>query len=190
MQILRFRALIVAAAVSLIYFLMVRYTPIKPRGDGLRAVFLVLGLWGVFSYWKPVREALLAQPAALNAYGSLTGQHLYAMAVFLLCWAVVTNTAWGLFWRLAGQPAYLINNPFFDFWVVLGIVAMIIIVSVPNLFGKGVPPRDKVQLGALWAFTFVFVAWLTIERPDLEWLAVKIRPLVDYGYEYDSDMTP
>ena len=33
----------------------------------------------------------------------------------------------------------------------------LIAVTVPDLFGKGVPPRDKLQLGGVWMAMFVVV---------------------------------
>ncbi|WP_082172944.1 hypothetical protein [Methylobacterium platani] len=179
MRVFRYRALMALVAVVLVYSLLVPAIPIRPRGDGLRAIFLILSGWGIFAYWRPFRTAMTTE-------GWPSGPYLYATMIFLFCSALNLNIAFGLFWRLAGQPAHLVNNPFFDFWVVLGIIALAIAVTVPDLFGKDVPPRDKIQLGAVWSAMFILVVYLTLVRPDLSSLADLVRPITDHGYEYDD----
>lgn len=178
MGMFRYRAFWSLILILVVYTLFVKVTPIRPRGDGLRAVFLVLSGWGVFAYWRPFKRAMATE-------GWPDGPLRYAVMIFLFCAAINLNAATGLFWRLAGQPAYLINNAIFDFWVVLGSLGLLIAVTVPNLFGKGVPPLDKLQLGAVWLTMFALVAYLTLVRPDLEPVAQAVRPYLDSGYEYD-----
>ena len=78
------------------------------------------------------------------------------------------------------------NNPLFDLWVVLGSIALLIAVAVPDLFGKGVPPSDKLQLGFVWSVMFAMVLYAVLARPDMSWLADRMRPITDYGYGYDD----
>lgn len=181
MRVFRFRLLWAFIGGTLAYALLVKVAPIRPRGDGLRAVFLVLSGWGMVTYWRPFRRALTWEgwpPPSL----------LYAVMAWLICTAININCTMGLFWRLSGQPAFLINNPVFDFWVVLGIMALLIAVTVPDLFGKDVPPRDKIQIGSVWLMMFALVCYLTLVRPDLDPLADTIRPWLDSGYEYQPDI--
>jgi hypothetical protein len=74
----------------------------------------------------------------------------------------------------------------FDFWLVLASCAMGIAVMVPDLFGRDVPPRDKVQLGSVWLVLFVFVFWLVVSRPDMRPAADALRPWLDFGQNYKS----
>ncbi|MGY2052980.1 hypothetical protein [Methylobacterium sp. JK268] len=171
-----------AFVIVLLYIGLVRVTPIKPRGDGLRAVFLILSGWGMFAYWRPFRRAMAIE-------GWPTGPYLYAVMIFLFCLASNLNASIGLFWRLAGQPPYLVNNAIFDFWVVLASLALVIAVTVPDLFGKDVPPRDKLQLGSVWLVMLVVVLYLSLIRPDLSGLAEWMRPWLDSGYDYTFDDT-
>ncbi|ACL61247.1 hypothetical protein [Methylobacterium nodulans] len=179
-RVFEYRMLWTLLVVAASYVLLVTLTPIVPRGDGLRAVFLVLSGWAAFAYWRPAKAAILTR-------GWPDGPHLYALMIFLFCVGLTLNCAIGLFWRLSGQPAHPINNPFFDLWVVFGVVALVISITVPDLFGKGVPPRDKVQLGTMWMGMVVLVVWLVMQRPDLSPLAELVRPITDSGYEYAHD---
>ncbi len=49
MRVFRYRALMALVAVVLVYSLLVPAIPIRPRGDGLRAIFLILSGWGIFA---------------------------------------------------------------------------------------------------------------------------------------------
>ncbi|WP_018261869.1 hypothetical protein [Methylobacterium sp. WSM2598] len=179
MQFFRYRALIVIFVIVALYVVVVRITPIRPRGEGLRAIFLILSGWGMFAYWRPFRKAMLTE-------GWPSGPYLYAVMIFLFCAGININCATALLWRLSGQPAHLVNNPIYDFWVVLGIIAVAIAVTVPDLFGPDVPPRDKLQLGTVWLIMFVMVSYLVLVRPDLGDFADALRPLTDRGYEYED----
>lgn len=180
MRVIRYRALMVLVTVVLVYASMVYTIPIRPRGDSLRAIFLILSGWGMFAYWRPFRRAMMTE-------GWPSGPYLYATMIWLFCAGLNLNCAFGLFWRLSGQPAFLVNNPFFDIWVVMGCIALAIAVTVPDLFGKDVPPRDKLQLGAIWSIMLILVVYATLVRPDLSGLADVLRPYLDHGYEYTYD---
>lgn len=163
------------------YIITVAITPYTPRGTALRGIFLVLSGWGCFAYWRPFWNVVKSK-------GWPDGAGLYAIMVFLFCTSVNVNIANALFWRGAGQPYFLINNALFDLWIVLGIGALTIAVSVPDLFGKDVPPRDKIQLGTAWLVMFVLVLYLVTVQPDLRPLAEMVRPLYDSGHTYgDAD---
>ena len=180
MRLFRFRAFWSLVLVIIVYLVFAKVTPIRPRGESIRAILLVLSGWGMFAYWRPFKIAIRSE-------GWPVGEYWMAVAVFLVCAAINFNCAVAIFWRLAGQPAFLVNNAVYDFWIVLGIVALAIIISVPNLFGKGVPPVDKIQLGAAWLCMFLLVSYLVVVRPNLDPLADAVRPWLDSGYNYDPD---
>ena len=159
------------------YILLVFITPYGARGAAIRGIFLVLSGWGMFAYWRPFWNAA-------SKRGRAGGADLYAIMVWLFCASVNVNISNALFWRLSSQPYFLINNSFFDFWIVLGIIALAIAISVPDLFGKDVPPRDKIQLGAVWLVMFVLVLYLVTVQPDLRPFAEMVRPLYDSGHSY------
>lgn len=180
MRVFRFRVFWALVLVVLAYVVFAKVTPIRPRGESIRAILLVLSGWGMFAYWRPFRLAVRSE-------GWPSGEYWYAVAVFLICAAINLNCAVAIFWRLAGQPAFIVNNALYDFWIVLGIVSLAIVISVPNLFGKGVPPIDKIQLGAAWLCMFLLVSYLVVVRPNLDPLADAVRPWLDNGYNYDPD---
>ncbi|MEH3117047.1 MAG: hypothetical protein PGN25_05390 [Methylorubrum populi] len=72
----------------------------------------------------------------------------------------------------------------FDFWIVLGICALAIGVTVPDLFGKDVPPGDKLRLGVSWLAMAGLVTYLVLAQPDLRPVAEAARPYIDMGHDY------
>jgi hypothetical protein len=180
MRLFRFRAFWSLVLVIIVYLVFARVTPIRPRGESIRAILLVLSGWGMFAYWRPFKMAILSD-------GWPDAPGWYAIAIFGICAAINFNCAVAIFWRLAGQPAFLVNNAVYDFWIVLAIVVFAILVSVPNLFGKGVPPLDRIQLGSAWMVMFLLVSYLVLVRPNLDPLADAVRPWLDNGYNYEPD---
>lgn len=176
-RVFEYRAAWTLAAIVLGYWALAALTPYAERGTGLRGVFLVLSGWGMFAYWRPAWRALTTR-------GWPSGELLYAVMVFMFCASVNLNMAMVSVWRLSGQPAFMINNALFDFWIVLGICALTIGVTVPNLFGSGVPPRDKITLGTAWLVMFSVVFYLVLVQPDLRPLAEVLRPALERGYDY------
>ena len=165
------------AFVVFFYALTVLTIPYVSRGIALRGLLLVLSWWGILAYWRPFYRAITSR-------GWPDGATLYGVMVWAVCASYNLNIAIALIWRGAGQPAYLVNNALFDFWIVLAVSAMVLAVTVPDLFGKDVPPQDKVRLGAGWALALFFVTGLIILQPDLRPLAEMLRPLLDSQHEY------
>lgn len=159
------------------YTALVFTVPYQARGTGLRGVFLILAFWGTIAYWRPAWKAVIAA-------GRPRGELLYALMVWLGCASYVLNMAIATLWRLSGQPYYIINNAVFDGWIVLGICALVIGVTVPNLFGKDVPAEEKLRLGFAWLAMFSVVAYLVFVQPDLRPVAEAIRPYIDMGHDY------
>lgn len=159
------------------YAFTVLVIPYTSRGLALRGLLLILSWWGLLAYWRPFWRAI-------SHRGWPDGGMLYGVMVFAVCASYNVNIAIALIWRSSGQPAYLVNNALFDFWIVLGILAMTLAVTVPDLFGKDVPPKDKVRLGSAWALAFFLVTFLIIIQPDLKPIAELLRPMLDSNHEY------
>ena len=178
MRVFRFRAFWCLLIAVVGYIVFTKITPIRPRGEAIRAIPLVLSGWGIFAYWPSFKLAMRSEGWPLPEYRM-------SIFIFLICAALNLNCAVALFWRLSGQPAFLINNSLYDFWIVLAGIALTVAISVPNLFGKGVPPLDRVQLGAAWTAMFLLVSYLVLARPNLDPLADLVRPWLDNGYNYE-----
>jgi hypothetical protein len=177
-RVFSYRSAWALAGVIAFYLLLVKAIPFAPRGTALRGIFLVLSGWGMYAYWRPAWRALTTRD------GWPSGPLLYALMVWLFCSSYNFNIAIATVWRLSGQPYYMINNSVFDFWLVLGICALAISISVPNLFGKDVPPQDKLQTGVVWLSMFALVMYLVLARPDLRPFAELMRPWLDTGHDY------
>jgi hypothetical protein len=159
------------------YAVLVKFASYADRGTALRATLLVVSGWAMFAYWRPFWRAVTTR-------GWPGPSTLYAVMVFVSAAAINVNVAIATIWRLSGQPAFIINNFVFDFWLVLAISAKLIAVTVPDLFGKDVPPRDRIQLGAAWLVMFALVMYLTLEQPRLNPIADALRPYLDAGHGY------
>jgi hypothetical protein len=179
MRLFEYRTAWFLVFVVVFYALLVAAVPYATRGTALRGSLLVLSGWGLVAYFPPFWRALKRR-------GPPHGGDLYAIMVVFTCASLNLHIAIAKFWRLSGQPYWIINNVIFDFWLVLASCAMGIAVMVPDLFGRDVPPRDKVQLGSVWLVLFVFVFWLVVSRPDMRPAADALRPWLDFGQNYKS----
>lgn len=101
----------------------------------------------------------------------------------VLCWAsVFCNGAWGVFWRLSGQPAWMVNNDLYQSWVMFNCIAAGLHILAPNLVGQGVPVLDRVRLGAAFGAALALIAVLAVAQPDLS-------PYADFLKGYVAERT-
>lgn len=99
----------------------------------------------------------------------------------VLSWAsVFCNGAWGVFWRLSGQPEWMVNNYLYQSWVMFNCIAAGLHILAPNLLGQGVPVLDRVRLGAAFGAAMALIAILAVARPDL-------RPYADILKEFVAE---
>lgn len=99
----------------------------------------------------------------------------------VLSWAsVFCNGAWGVFWRLSGQPEWMVNNDLYQSWVMFNCIAAGLHILAPNLMGQGVPVLDRVRLGAAFGAAMALIAVLAVARPDL-------RPYADILKEFVAE---
>ncbi len=152
--------------------------PYRDLSEGTIVVGTALCSLASVAFFAPALNCLLypAWPprekwAALAVWMALTGVALHGLVSIL--------------WRLSGQPAFLVNNPAYTSWIGIWIIpAALILVSAPNLFGPGVPPRERASLGLAWIIAVTFIAYLAFIRPDLTPVAEWLRPYLDIGYGY------
>lgn len=58
MRLFRFQVLWSLALVIIGDIVFAKITPIRPRGESIRAILLVLSGWGMFTYWRPFKLAI------------------------------------------------------------------------------------------------------------------------------------
>lgn len=160
-----------------LYTGLILAVPYATRGASLRGILWVLSVWGMIVYAPTAWTAV-------SYRGWAPGYILYGLMMWLGSAGLWINMTFAGTWRFAGQPYYLINNPVFDLWIVLSLAAMSIAVSVPNLFGKDVPPKSKAISGAAFLAVAVFAVYLGLAQPDLRPLAEWLRPVLDAGHDY------
>lgn len=112
---------------------------------------------------------------------------LISLGIVMSWMSVFFNGAWGTFWRLSGQPPWMVNNDLYQSWVMFNCVAASLHILAPNLIGAGVPTIDRVRLGSAFALAGLLIALLSIVRPDLsEWSEV-VRPYFETTTRLEGD---
>lgn len=167
-------------SLGLAYWALAWATPYRPLNEMIIAVATGFCAVGSISYLPAALRVLLAPHWPERDQRAV-------LAVWLIMFSVAVNALWSVFWRLSGQPSYLVNNALYDGWRIGIIVGIGALVQGPNLFGRGVTPAGRWTLALAWAVAIGIVLYLTIVNPDLDWLAAAVRPWLDNGVGYGSE---
>jgi hypothetical protein len=173
-------ALLLLLALVAIYFGLAYVTPYRDFSEAVIAVAAGLGAVGTVSYLVPALRVLF-KPSWPERDEWAT------LALFLFLFTLAVTCAWALLWRLSGQPAFLVNNPVYDGRWLGFIVATVILIKAPNLFGRGVTNLNRATLGLAWLVTIAFVMFLWWSQPELHWLAIELQRYLDVGVGYGVD---
>jgi hypothetical protein len=111
---------------------------------------------------------------------------LIALGIVMSWASVCSNGLWGMFWRLSGQPAWMVNNDFYQSWVMFNCIAAGLHIIAPNLLGQDVPNVDRARLAGAFGIAFAFILAVSILRPDLAPLSEAIRPYLETGSRADG----
>ena len=104
---------------------------------------------------------------------------LISLGIVLSWGSVFCNGAWGMFWRLSGQPMWMVNNDLYQSWVMFNCIAASLHIIAPNLIGAGVPTIDRVRLGSAFGIAAALVTVITLTRPDLTDWSEAVRPYLE-----------
>jgi hypothetical protein len=111
---------------------------------------------------------------------------LIALGIVMSWASVCSNGLWGMFWRLSGQPAWMVNNDFYQSWVMFNCIAAGLHIIAPNLLGQDVPTVDRARLAGAFGIAFAFILAVSLIKPDLAPLSEAIRPYLETGSRADG----
>lgn len=168
------------ASLGLAYWALAWATPYRPLNEMVIALATGFCAVGSISYF-PAALRVLMMPRWPER------DERAVLAVWIIMFSVAVNALWSVFWRLSGQPPYLVNNALYDGWRIGIIVGIGALVQGPNLFGRGVTASGRATLALAWAVAIGIVLYLTIVSPDLDWLADRARPWLDNGVGYGAE---
>jgi hypothetical protein len=104
---------------------------------------------------------------------------LIALGIVMSWASVCSNGLWGMFWRLSGQPGWMVNNDFYQSWVMFNCVAAGLHIISPNLLGHGVPNTDRARLAGAFGLAFVLIMAVSVLKPDMAPLSEALRPYLE-----------
>lgn len=161
------------AAVIAIYGGLSVYYPIGPLTEVFRVLQMSFALTVVIAYFRN----------AFNCFFYVgrwpPREDLISLGICAAWASVAANGAWGLLWRLSGQPVWMMNNDWFNSWIALNSCAAVLHILAPNLLGRDVPRLQRGSLIGLWLLTFTAIALVTIARPDAEGLTDYLRVMME-----------
>jgi hypothetical protein len=141
-------------------------------GEDVRIFLLSAAAIALVTYLPNALRAVTERPWPSPASRGVWG-------VYLLALGSVGSGLFGMLWRLGGFANFIVNNAVNYYFIALTGVGFMLMVSAPNLFGEGVPPKERILLGSKWVIALTFVLVLALTQPDLRWLVEKLRPILD-----------
>ncbi|MFB0491925.1 hypothetical protein ABIE45_004511 [Methylobacterium sp. OAE515] len=152
--------------------LVAHATPPDDLGECVRVFILSAAAIALVTYWPNAMRAIAGRrwPDPSNRG---------VMGVFLLAIGSVGTGIFGGLWRFGGFQNFVVNNAVNYYFITLAGVGFMLMVSAPNLFGEGVPPKERILLGSKWVIALSLVLVLALTQPDLRWLVEKLRPWLD-----------
>lgn len=165
----------IGLASALSYWIVAPFLPTNLQTEWLRVFMIVFSATAIISWFPAFREILL-RPSPVSAQQSIMGQVMFLTGV---CGSAI----WLLLWRMAGQPAWMVNsdlNGWFLWVITMGCFYSLI---APKDMAKE-PPRTRWGRVA-WALGITLVLGYGIVhlRPD-------ITPVVDWLKHRVSEIAP
>jgi hypothetical protein len=108
-----------------------------------------------------------------------TRTELISLGIVMSWMSVCFNGLWGMFWRLSGQPAWMVNNDLYQSWVMFNCMAAGLHIIAPNLLGQGVPNTDRARLTGAFGIAFALILVVSVVKPDLTPYSEAIRPYLE-----------
>ncbi|WCS27204.1 hypothetical protein LOK46_10425 [Methylobacterium sp. NMS14P] len=154
------------------FAMVARASQADDLGESVRIFVLAAAAIALVTYMPNAMRAAAERPWPSPSSRGVWG-------VYLLALGSVGSGVFGLLWRLGGFQNFVVNNAVNYYFIALSGVGFMLMVSAPNLFGEGVPPKERILLGSKWVVALGLVLILALTQPDLRWLVEKLRPWLD-----------
>lgn len=164
------------------------------RSRMTRLLLAAFVLYAQLSIWLPagwLNEAMRCCQATLS-FMVLTGywrrasvcffvagrwpetHNVVALGIWISWFSIFVNATWAVVYRLAGQPAWMLNNDYYTAWTMASSFAACLHVFAPNLIGPDLPKMDKIRFAVTGMVGLTMLLVVGIWRPDLsgfaEWM--------------------
>lgn len=152
------------------YVLLARVTPVKPLIEFMVVAQIMVSAWAMLTVGGVAMRCFVSR-------GMPHPDDLVALGMFLTAFGVNWNGGWSLFYRLAGQASWIVNNDIYNAWRPIIVLGVIIKIAAIGIFGANVPRAYKIRHGTLLILLLTLVLTVYFLSPDL-------RPLADFlrGY--------
>lgn len=168
--ILRSRTLWAALLLFSLYWAVARLVPNGPLMEGLHAVRVAICAVVVAAYAPVCLEAL-----ARNRIGRV---EQLSLGIVIGWGATLLSGLWSLLWRLAGQPAWMVNSDLNGFFIWAAILGAVLHVTAPGAVDGTVPRRTWTLTGLAFGAGALLAALILTRRPDVAALVEGLAPWV------------
>ena len=169
-SILRSRTLWSAAALFALYWLAAHLIPNGPLMEGLHTVRIAICLVVVVAYAPVCLEAL--------AGGRIGRVEQLSLGITIGWGATLLAGVWSLLWRLAGQPAWMVNSDLNGFFLWVTILGAVLHVTAPGAVDGTVPRRTWILTGLAFGAGALAAAALLARRPDMAAIMDGLAPWI------------
>jgi hypothetical protein len=144
-------------ASALSYWLVAPFLPTNLQTEWLRVIMIVFSATAILAWFPAFREIIL-RPSPVSAQQSIMGQVMFLTGVF-------GGAVWLLLWRMAGQPAWMVNSELNGWWIwLVGLGCFYSLIAPKDMARE--PPRTR------WGR----VAWALVISLILGFVIVHLRP--------------
>lgn len=156
-----------------LYVFLAILLPAMWLAEVVRCIQITLSAVVVMGYWKPGTRCFYVS-------GRWPEKSSVVALGILVSWgSICASASWGLLWRLAGQPPWMVNNDFWTTWTAASSFAASLHIIAPNMVGVGIPEMDRRRYKWASAIGVVLVVVIGFWRPDLSGVAEEVRQWLD-----------
>ena len=159
LPILLSRTLWCAAALFALYWLAAGLIPNAPLMEGLHAIRISICLVVVVAYAPVCLDSL-----ARERIGRV---EQLSLGIVIGWGATLLSGIWSLLWRLAGQPAWMVNSDLNGFFIWVTILGAVLHVTAPGAVDGTVPRRTWILTGCAFGIGALGAAGLLVLRPEV-----------------------
>ena len=167
-SILRSRTLWTALALFALYWIAAGLVPNGPLMEALHTIRIAICLVVVTAYAPVCLEAL-----AQDRIGRV---EQLSLGITIGWGATLCGGLWSLLWRLAGQPAWMVNSDLNGFFLWVAILGAVLHVTAPGAVDGIVPRRTWILTGLAFGGGALAAGVLLARRPDVAVLVEGLAP--------------
>lgn len=168
LRIVRSRTLWSALALFALYWPVAWAVPNGPLLEALHTIRIAICLMVVVAYAPICLEAL--------ARDRIDRVCQLSLGITIGWGAALLSGLWLLLWRLAGQPAWMLNSDLYGFFIWVAILGAVLHVTAPGAVDGVVPRRTWILTGAAFGAGALAAVALLVLRPDIRRVVEHLEP--------------